>query len=281
MKSIFLVNVIALVIFFFSGVNQAAESINFGYVGTAGPNFWHLLSNDSSICETGKNQSPIDVTPDDLKTLANPPNPSFMNAKNVKATNNGNTVEIFSGKEGVPLPAEITVEEEKYTLQQFHFHTPSEHRIDGKHFDAEQHLVFKSESGKISVVAVLYNINEKESKFMVPIIENLPKNVDDKKEIKKVELNRLLCDVKNITRAYSYSGSLTTPPCTEGVTWYVNQDPLPFSVKQFNALRDIIGFNSRFTQVRDGEVIPPPYENPEVPTLKKRKTLYNRSILRK
>ena len=162
----------------------------------------------------------------------------------------------FQGtKEFRPLPAEIHIDGEKYELDQFHFHTPSEHRIDGKHADIEQHLVFQSETGKVSVVAVLYNAGTKESKYMKPIIDNLPKNEGEKKEIEKVRLSSLLNDVKNITQSFTYSGSLTTPPCTEGVTWYVNQEIQKVSTNQFSELRDVIGFNSRFTQLRESDQI--------------------------
>lgn len=278
MKSTFLVCVIAIVIFFFSDINHATEEkkIEFGYVGDNGPAFWNTLSPESEICATGKKQSPIDITSEDLKTLATSPEPMFNDAWNVESVNNGNTVEIFSGNEETPLPAEITVDGEKYMLQQFHFHTPSEHRINGQHFDIEQHLVFKNAYEQISVVSVLYNVGDKESKFMEPIVKKLPKNLDEKVEIEKVELNGLLCDIKNITEAYTYSGSLTTPPCTEGVTWYVNQETQSVSYNQFSKLRNVIGFNSRFTQQREGVNVLKETD-PEYPTYKKRSNLYKRS----
>ncbi|RIA97225.1 alpha carbonic anhydrase [Glomus cerebriforme] len=275
MKSTLLISVIVFVIFIFSDVNHATEKIEFGYVGVKGPAFWHLLSNNSAICQTGKKQSPIDITSEDLETLAVPPPAKFLDAKMVESTHNGNTVEISSGNEEVPLPAEITIDGELYKLQQFHFHTPSEHRINGRYHDIEQHLVFKSEDEKISVVAVFYDVGDEESAFMTPIIENLPMNVGDKNEIEEIGLSNLLCDIKNITQAYTYSGSLTTPPCTEGVTWYVNKDSLTVSVDQLLGLRKVINFNSRFTQLRE-------CEEGEVHTYKKkRSTLYSRSHFRK
>jgi carbonic anhydrase len=304
MKSTALISIISLFIISFSNINHAAEKkIEFGYVGALGPDFWHLLSEESAICQTGKNQSPIDITDNDLKTPAEPPAPKFNDAVNVESINTGNTVEIFSGKEGTPLPAEITVDGEKYELQQFHFHTPSEHRINGKHHDIEQHLVFQSKSGKISVVSVLYDVSAKESAFMAPIVEDLPKNKDDIKEIKKVGLSGLLSDVKNITQAFTYSGSLTTPPCTEGVTWYVNQEPQDVSLNQFLGLRSVMGFNSRFTQLRPDDPNPeelaknpkepeeqpkdpkqpqPPPENIETSTkkFKRRRSLYSHFLMK-
>jgi carbonic anhydrase len=74
--------------------------------------------------------------------------------------------------------------------------------------------------------------------------------VDETKSIKKVELKKLLSDINNIKAAFNYDGSLTTPPCTESVEWYVNKNPLGISADQFSALRNITGFNARFTQLR-------------------------------
>jgi carbonic anhydrase len=248
MKSTLLISTVLLATFAFG--YTAAEGVEFGYVGEIGPAFWHELPGNNSICQTGKHQSPIDITSKDLEDLAESPSPKFRDAKNVKSKNTGNTVEIFSGHEGVPLPAEIIVDGEKYELAQFHFHTPSEHRINGRHYDIEQHLVFKC-GEKISVVAVFYDVGKKESAFMKPIINNLPVDVEDEKRIKRVKLSKLLKDIDHITEAYTYSGSLTTPPCSEGVTWYVNKNPQEVSVHQFLKLREVMGFNSRFTQLRE------------------------------
>jgi len=298
MITTFLISFILLFVSF-SNIYVFAEEIEFGYTGKKGPDFWHLLSEESEICQSGKRQSPIDINSEDLKTLATPPHPMFGDAEKVKSINNGNTVEICSGHEGVPLPATINIDGEMYELQQFHFHTPSEHRINGRHHDIEQHLVFQSKDEKISVVAVFYDVGKEDSKFMVPIIDNLPKEIGYEKDIEKVELANLLTDIKNMTEAFTYSGSLTTPPCTEGVTWYVNKNAQEISTHQFSELRNVIGFNSRFTQLRaDDQVevvtpsetnnnvtseLPPTYEvvpptEPSEPQpYKKRRSLYRRS----
>ncbi|CAG8544748.1 3477_t:CDS:1 [Funneliformis caledonium] len=253
MKVTFLISFILLASSLSVSATEEKEKLEFGYVGSIGPANWHLLSEESKVCLTGKNQSPIDITSQDLKTLAKPPPAEFKNAKDVESFNNGNTVEIFSGKEGVPLPATIQVDGETYDLQQFHFHTPSEHRVNGKHFDIEQHLVFTTKDEKVSVVAVFYDVGKEESKFMAPIVKDLPKEKDDKKKIEEIDLSGLLTDIKNITAAFTYSGSLTTPPCTEGVTWYVNKDAQVVSLDQFLGLREVTGFNSRFTQLRSND----------------------------
>jgi carbonic anhydrase len=229
------------------------EGVIFSYVGKTGPAFWDKLKGSSKICTEGKRQSPInfDTTKD---ASAKAPKSDFKDAVNVKIFNNGNTVEVSSGDEKTPLPANVIDDGTEYELEQFHFHTPSEHRVDDRFFDVEQHLVFKKKSGKnkneILVVAVLYNIGKEGNSFLDPIIANLPEKVDETKSIKKVELKKLLSDINNIKAAFNYDGSLTTPPCTESVEWYVNKNPLGISADQFSALRNITGFNARFTQLR-------------------------------
>ncbi|CAG8542458.1 1865_t:CDS:2, partial [Diversispora eburnea] len=197
------------------GGGVGTGTVNYSYSGDTGPQFWHLLDNSDKICSTGKNQSPIDLTSEDIKNYASPPYPNFTDITEVKAYNDGHTVECSSDDMS---KISITVDGKIYTLSQFHFHTPSEHRINGKYFDVEQHLVFQSEDGLNAVVGVFYDMSSKNSTFMAPIIENVR--------------------------------SLTTPPCTESVTWFVNVNPLNIGMQQVIELRDVIGFNSRYCQKR-------------------------------
>jgi len=241
---------------------EKEKAIEFGYTGDKGPLFWDLLSEDSKICKTGKRQSPIDITSKLLSAKKKKgPKPDFQDALNVEIFNNGNTVEVSSGEKNKTLPATIVTSDDGtlYKLNQFHFHTPSEHRIDGVHFDVEQHLVFSKVKGKnpneIAVVAVFYNVGEEENVFLKPIVENIPKKAEEKNKIKKVELSTLIKDIDSIKNAFNYDGSLTTPPCTETVEWYVNKKPLSLSVQQFKEMRNVIGFNSRFTQLRSDESV--------------------------
>ncbi|CAJ0847313.1 16381_t:CDS:2 [Entrophospora sp. SA101] len=220
-------------------VSAEEKAIEFGYTGDKGPLFWDLLSEDSKICKTGKRQSPIDITTKLLSAKKKKgPKPDFQDALNVEIFNNGNTVEVSPGEKNKTLPATIVTSDDGtlYKLNQFHFHTPSEHRIDGVHFDVEQHLVFSKVKGKnpneIAVVAVFYNIGDEENVFLKPIVENIPKKVEEKNKIKKVELSKLIKDIDSI-----------------------KNEPLSLSVQQFKEMRDVIGFNSRFTQLRSDESV--------------------------
>jgi len=123
------------------------EGVIFSYVGKTGPAFWDKLKGSSKICTEGKRQSPInfDTTKD---ASAKAPKSDFKDAVNVKIFNNGNTVEVSSGDEKTPLPANVIDDGTEYELEQFHFHTPSEHRVDDRFFDVEQHLVFKKKKWK-------------------------------------------------------------------------------------------------------------------------------------
>ncbi|CAJ0857658.1 5710_t:CDS:2 [Entrophospora sp. SA101] len=220
-------------------VSAVEYEIDFSYTGEKAPEFWDKLSKDSKICTTGKLQSPIDITSELLLAKkSKAPKSDFQDALNVEFINNGNTVEVLPGKGNKTLPATIFSSDDgtKYQLDQFHFHTPSEHRVNGAHFDVEQHLVFSKVEGKnpneIAVVAVFYNIGDEENAFLKPLVEKIPKKVDEKNEIEKVELSALVKDIDNI-----------------------KNKPLSLSIEQFITMRDVIGFNSRFTQLRSDESV--------------------------
>ncbi|CAG8480998.1 16574_t:CDS:2 [Acaulospora morrowiae] len=240
-----------------SVVISANTTVDFSYSGPTGPLFWDTLPGSSEICRVGKHQSPIDISLEGFTNTGKCADHKkekvlkvkFHDAHNVEATNTGNTVEI--SKEG-GLPANLTLKSGKYELAQFHFHTPSEHRVGGVHSDVEAHFVFKTKEAnpKISVVAVFYNVGKEENKFLKPIIETLPLKEKESKDIDFIKLSSVLSDINFLDGAYTYSGSLTTPPCTEGVTWWVSKPAQTLSSCQFHSLREVTGFNSRFTQLR-------------------------------
>ncbi|CAG8587708.1 4494_t:CDS:2 [Paraglomus occultum] len=226
----------------------------FGYSGKKAPQFWGNLSKEFALCSTGKKQSPIDIPKHEFARKSTRPIPSFANARDLEIFHNGNTVEIGTENEEEELPVRITIRGKEYQMLQMHFHTPSEHRVDGKHFDAEGHMVFSRKdrynNTKIAVVAILFEMSDYENEFLVPITKTLPMKIHDKKKIEKVEFKQLLCDLKELKQTYNYVGSLTTPPCSEGVKWYINRKVQPISFYQFKQLRESIGFNARFTQLR-------------------------------
>ncbi|RIA85311.1 alpha carbonic anhydrase [Glomus cerebriforme] len=217
---------------------------DFSYSGITGPAFWGKFN---ETCLQGENQSPIDIPYDEFLKFTKPDYISFDDSHNVEIENKGHSIEISKN-----LSGKLKIKDDDYELLQFHFHTPSEHRVDGKYHDVEAHFVFTDKEGKYSVVGVFYDISDQPSEFFNPIIANIPHG-EDKKTIEFIGLSSVLKDIDWLNKAYNYFGSLTTPPCTEGVIWWVAHSVQPIGKDQFFKLRDTTGFNSRYTQVRKGE----------------------------
>ena len=206
----------------------AAAKPHWTYEGAEGPEHWGELPGYEA-CATGKSQSPINVTnaePADLANIAFSYQPS-----EVKILNNGHTVQVNYDKGSY-----IEVDGERYDLQQFHFHAPSEHAINDKRAAAELHLVHQSADGKLAVVGVLLEKGAENAAFK-PVWDNLPaKEAEEKATGVKVAAADLLPQVKT---TYRYSGSLTTPPCSEGVTWLLMTTPVEMSEAQIAAFAQL------------------------------------------
>ncbi|MCB9111125.1 MAG: carbonic anhydrase family protein [Anaerolineales bacterium] len=209
------------------------------YEGEEGPAHWGDLDASYAACGTGKSQSPIDVsTPaeEDLTNIAFHYQPSEVNI-----LNNGHTVQV-----NYDAGSYIELDGVRYDVAQFHFHAPSEHAVDGKLFAAEIHIVHKSADGALAVVGILLDEGAQNDAFQ-PFIDNLPTEASDVKDA-GVTINAadLLPAVQT---TYRYSGSLTTPPCTEGVNWLVMTTPVQLSADQLSALESLFeGGNNRPVQ---------------------------------
>jgi carbonic anhydrase len=183
---------------------------HWGYEGKHGPPMWGVLAPEWAACNDGHAQSPIDIEPRGSKVA-----PIEFDYKPTKATSidNGHTLQVsFAPGSG------IAIEGHRYELVQFHVHTPSEHAIAGERYPLELHLVHKDDAGKLAVVGVLYDtgaaartLDEVWNKW--PAKENV-----EQKLSRPIDPNTLLPESRNV---YRYAGSLTTPPCTEGVVWSV------------------------------------------------------------
>jgi carbonic anhydrase len=206
--------------------------------GYDAPEKWGDLAPDWATCKTGQKQTPIDLASKselgkDLKPLA------FTYAPvPLQIFNNGHTVQVKN-----TAAASVMAGGQKWDLVQFHFHAPSEHTVDGKAFDAELHLVHKNAAGELAVVGVLLN-KGKESKALAPFFDNAPKDVSSEpKAIDKASVD-LKGALPGKTAYYTYSGSLTIPPCTEGITWFIFTQPMTISDAQIGKLKDTMGPNS-------------------------------------
>jgi carbonic anhydrase len=207
------------------------------------------------MCGEGRSQSPIDIgetTPTALPELS----PSYVPASlrivhhehEADEINTGHSIQV-----NLPGADTLTVGTDSFSLLQFHFHSPSEHTINGSHFPMEMHLVHRAEDGRLAVIGVMIEEGARNAAFD-PIWENLPaeKGVERHLEDFKVEVDQLLPTSRT---AYRYDGSLTTPPCSEGVRWFVMTSPIQLSKDQIDRFRQLIMGNNRPVQPLNGRSI--------------------------
>lgn len=228
--------------------SYAKEHAHWSYEGAMGPDKWSGLSEEFATCAIGKQQSPIDIisskaVPKDLPKLQ-----FHYEQLPLAVQNNGHTIYISADKAD-----ELILDKQTYTLQQFHFHTPSEEAIDGKHADMVAHFVHKNAKGELLVVALLLNQGAKNAE-LDKIWQVLPKTEGELQPHQdiSIELSKLLPES---TQYYSFMGSLTTPPCTESVKWVVLKQPVTLSAEQLQAFQALYPHNARPLQpVGDREI---------------------------
>lgn len=205
---------------------------HWGYTGHEGPEFWGDLSHDYATCKSGRNQAPINianVTEAELSPIV-----FNYNAVPMNIVNNGHTVQV-----NYAAGSTITVDGQTFNLLQFHFHTPSENIVAGISFPMEAHLVHADKDGNLAVVAVLFE-DGMSNPFIETIWAHMPEKAGETKELSDIHLNaeKMLPADKAY---YRFNGSLTTPPCTEGVRWMVMKSPEPVSASQTRKLNKVLG----------------------------------------
>ncbi|MEO6039752.1 MAG: carbonic anhydrase family protein [Saprospiraceae bacterium] len=227
-------------------VPTECTDIHWTYEGAEGPAHWDDLCLGYSAC-AGSSQSPINIEqPTADASLA-------AIVKNYHATathilNNGHTEQV-----NYDAGSDITVNGETYSLLQFHFHTPSEHTVNGVSYPMEVHLVHKNAStGKLAVIGILFEEGA-ENELLKKFITHLPANKDQTYEsTDSYDVAELLPSGNGY---YTYAGSLTTPPCSEIVTWLVLKDHITASVEQIHAIEALEQENNRPIQNRYGRTI--------------------------
>ena len=224
---------------------EKPHAAEWGYEGSIGPSHWADLSPDYELAKTGHKQSPIDISSSDTSTL-----PRIVFDYRSAAVNliyNGHTIE-----EKEDQHSSFTVAGKKYVLQQFHFHSPSEHTFDGQHADMEMHLVHKAADGEVAVIGVMINEGTENQAFS-PVWNYLPTDANrTRKPSVTVDAMALLPSNHDYFR---YMGSFTTPPCTEGVVWFMMRNPVEMSAGQIAKFRSIIQGNNRPVQALNGRTI--------------------------
>lgn len=222
------------------------RKVRWSYRKKRGPEFWGQLSPDYVTCETGRSQSPIDIT----RTLVTTQKPlkTFLRFPGKDIMNNGHTVQV-SFKPGNMLVIDTVI----YQMLQMHFHAPSENMIHGKSYPVEAHFVHADPDGNLAVIAVMFEKGH-ESKALARLWKQLPKF---KGKPKKLKSRVLASDLMPRKKAYyRFSGSLTTPPCSEGVVWIVMKNAMTASEAQIKALKRILKHdNNRPVQPVNGRVV--------------------------
>ena len=195
-----------------SAYAQKAHPPHWAYAGSEGPSTWGKLDKSFATCSLGHAQSPINITHAQPAEL--PPLKFDYKPVPLDIIDNGHTVQI-----NYAPGSTLTVGDKTYTLKQFHFHHPSEEHINGHGFDLVSHLVHADADGHLAVVAILFKPGAEN-----PLLATLWKSIPSEKE-KAVDVPGVLIDVSTLLPDdhgyYTFTGSLTTPPCSEGVTWYV------------------------------------------------------------
>ena len=214
---------------------------HWGYTGQAGPEHWGELTQAFTACKTGTRQSPIDINVTQLLP-ANLGDIRFdYQSISPEVVNNGHTIQV-NYTEG----SSFSVANRQFELAQFHFHTPSENTVNGKAYDMEMHLVHKNTSGELAVVGVFFK-QGKQNAELDKLWRHLPEHSGEKHMLSDTSLSAANLLPKNRSYAH-FNGSLTTPPCSEGVNWFVVNEPLEASAEQITRISRIIGNNARPVQ---------------------------------
>lgn len=222
-----------------SACTQAHDEagVHWTYTGDAGPAHWGTLSPDFGACGSGQRQSPIDIVP-----------PSQASLDPVELHYGGATTTVVNNGHAIQLHVEpgnwLEVDGTRSDLAQIHLHSPSEHRIKGEQFPLEAHFVHTGEAGKLTVMAVLYRTGEA-SALLTGIQSSL---TGDAKEAAPFTVPLSAIGPGTHPSYFRYEGSLTTPPCTEGVAWYVLQDTHSATTEQIAAVTRLVGENARPVQ---------------------------------
>lgn len=198
------------------------------YTGRNTPEKWGMLSEKFKECGTGLNQSPINIT-HSLQAHLPPLDPNYTKgSKNI--VDNGHTIQV-----NMEPGNTLTVDGITFELKQFHFHSPSENHIDEKSYPLEVHFVHLDKEENIAVIAVMFEEGA-ENEALAKIWKDMPQKNGESKILKLANIAKDLSPKDK--HYYRFNGSLTTPPCTEGVRWFVLKQPLTVSKEQIKKFHD-------------------------------------------
>lgn len=221
------------------------HDIHWSYEGESGPAHWGELKPEWKLCASGERQSPIDIR-DGIGVDLEPIQFDYQPGR-VRIVDNGHTVQV-----NFPAGSTLRVMGRHFELQQMHFHKPSEERVDGQQFDMVAHLVHRDLEGRLGVVAVLLERGA-EHPFIQALWNNLP--LERQQEMIPAQLLDPAALLPEKRDYYTYMGSLTTPPCSEGVLWMVLKQPVAVSPEQIGIFGRLHPMNARPLQQAKGRLI--------------------------
>ena len=238
--------VIAVVMIIATGPTGTALAQHWGYEGEAAPQNWGKLDAKFALCASGKNQSPIDLkglVEAELKPLK-----LDYKAGVADIVNNGHTVQV-----NYAPGSSLAVDGVAFELKQFHFHSPSENRVNGKQFPLEGHLVHADKDGNLAVVAVMFQEGAANA-LLTRLWEKMPNKAGEKSALPTaLTVSQMLPKERNY---YRFNGSLTTPPCSEGVRWFVMKTLATASKGQIQQFSKAVGVaNNRPIQATNARAI--------------------------
>lgn len=219
------------------------------YEGTRGAEHWSGLDPGYAACNKGKEQSPIDIR--NAETADLPVLRFESKSGPLKyVINNRYTIRVnYHPGNGNFL----FVQDKRYELTQFHFHRPSEEYVNGKPYDMEVHLMYQTDDGKVAGVTVFVKPGGANS-VIQKVWEHMP-STEGQQEVIGVEMSPAGLLPRNATAYYMYLGSVTAPPCTEGVTWFVLKSPIEMSTAQIDAFAKLYPHDARPLQPLNGRVV--------------------------
>ncbi len=225
---------------------HTSHAAHWDYTGAGAPEHWGGLQPEYSTCTEGREQSPIDIS---TVTITSLPTIEFnYQPSPLEIVNNGHTIQV-----NYAPGSYITVGDKRYDLLQFHFHSPSEHTIGGKIFDLGAHFVHKAEDGQLAVIGIVFKdggANNALSKVWL----NMPDKAGTTIKSQDIMVNAADFLPRDFTY-FNYNGSLTTPPCTEGVNWMVMATPNTVSAQQVKAYTGLFPHSARPVQPLNGRVV--------------------------
>lgn len=226
--------------FCFISITPSHAEDAWSYAGDKGFQHWGSLNEKYATCDTGHHQSPINISDLSFDETLPELKPNYT-LSNLSVVNNGHTIQA-----NVQEGSSLTIGDERFELLQLHFHTPSEHYINGTPFPMELHFVHRNQSGELAVLGVMFKVGETN-----PALDTLWNAAGSDASV-SVSTEDLLPQKLSYFR---YDGSLTTPPCSEGVKWHVVPHPVSVSEEQLLAFQELFPVNARPIQPKHNRAV--------------------------